>query len=55
MTSRLAAGIALLALAGCAPSVPDSNPRGVGFGDYDSYQAQRAQRDAVLSSPIGAP
>lgn len=54
MTSRLAAGLALIALAGCAPGVPDSNPRGVGFGDYDRYQAERTQRDAVLSAPIGA-
>lgn len=54
MTSRLAAGLALIALAGCASSVPDSNPRGVGFGDYDKYEAERAQREAALSAPIGS-
>lgn len=38
-----------LALAACAPSVPDSGA-GVGFGDYGSYDAQR---EAALNS--GAP
>ncbi|MCX7300521.1 MAG: hypothetical protein NTX73_09135 [Rhodobacterales bacterium] len=41
-------GIGLL-LAGCAPQVPDS---GVGFGDYTTYQAERAQTEAALT---GAP
>ena len=51
MISRFAMGVALVALAGCgAPSIPDSNPsRGVGFGNYSQYQAERAQRDAILA------
>ena len=38
---------ALVALAACEPTVPDSGA-GVGFGDYESYQQQRAARDAQL-------
>jgi len=38
---------ALVALAACEPTVPDSGV-GVGFGDYDSYQKQKAARDAEL-------
>lgn len=47
---------ALVALAACAPTVPDSGA-GVGFGDYDTYQKERAARDAQLSghSVPGAP
>ncbi|WP_375262779.1 hypothetical protein [Palleronia sp.] len=47
------------ALAGCAGTVPESNPdfvpgqveigRGVGFGDYQSYEAARLARDRQLS------
>ncbi|WP_244868019.1 hypothetical protein [Vannielia litorea] len=36
------------ALAACDPAVPDSGS-GVGFGDYDSYQA-RQSRDAALAT-----
>ena len=60
------------ALAGCAGSVPESNPdiaaapvdigRGVGFGDYASYEAQRLARERELSGssegpsgPVGTP
>ncbi|MDU8927429.1 hypothetical protein RXV86_08545 [Alisedimentitalea sp. MJ-SS2] len=47
----------LVALAACEPTVPDSGS-GVGFGDYDSYQQQRAARDAQLQGqavpPAGA-
>lgn len=52
MTSRFAVGLALVALAGCgASSIPDSNPsRGVGFGDYEQYQAERDRRDALLTA-----
>lgn len=61
------AGVAVIALAGCQTQVPDSNP-GVGFGDYASYEIERAQREArggvapalppvgaVAAGPIGAP
>jgi len=35
--------MAALALAACAPEIPDSNPdRGVGFGDYDRYHTETA-------------
>ncbi|KUF12042.1 hypothetical protein [Pseudoponticoccus marisrubri] len=43
----LICGVAALALAACEPTVPDSaagvpdTGRGVGFGDYDEYRAQR--------------
>lgn len=46
-------------LAGCAGTTPASNPgyvpgqvdigRGVGFGDYQSYEAERLARDSQLS------
>ncbi len=42
-------GTALLALAACGPSVPNSASQGVGFDDYTSYQAARAGRDAELA------
>jgi len=51
MYLRISTALAVIALAGCAPSVPDSNPNaggGVGFGDYDQYAQQRAERDAEL-------
>ncbi|MCC1491572.1 hypothetical protein [Cognatishimia sp. F0-27] len=47
-------GLALMGLVACEPQIPDSaagvpDPgRGVGFGDYDAYQQQRAARDAQL-------
>lgn len=44
---RVLGVISLLALAACDPAIPDSGT-GVGFGDYDQYQAERAQRDAAL-------
>ncbi|WP_353474039.1 hypothetical protein PVT71_19115 [Salipiger sp. H15] len=47
MTRILLGGAALLALAACTTPIPDS---GAGFNNYDSYQAERAQRDAVLES-----
>lgn len=36
------------ALAGCSPTVPDS-AAGVGFDDYDAYEANRQARDAALT------
>ena len=38
---------AVIALAGCQPTIPDS-AAGVGFGDYESYEAERVARDAAL-------
>lgn len=52
MISRIAALAALAALAACGGRVPDSNPNvggGVGFGDYDTYQAQRLMRERELT------
>lgn len=59
MTQFLRPIVLFLAVAGCAGTVPDSNPvvepgqvdigRGVGFGDYQSYEAERLQRDRDLS------
>lgn len=53
MTIKITAMAAILALAGCASSVPDSNPNvggGVGFDDYNGYAQQRARRDAQLEA-----
>lgn len=58
MISRLAVLAAFASVTACAPSVPDSNPgewRGVGFGDYDTYQAQRIARDRDLERSRSAP
>ena len=55
MIFRFSAGVAVLALAACGSTVPDSNPNaggGVGFGSYDSYEAQRAARDAQLETGL---
>ncbi len=41
-------GAALVALAACEPSVPDSGA-GVGFGDYTDYQKRQAAREAQLA------
>lgn len=57
INSRMAL-IAVCALAGCASSVPDSNPysgRGVGFGGADSYAAEQARRDAALEAAQASP
>jgi len=42
MGKQTALALCLLAVAGCAAPVPDDTTSGVGFGDYDSYQAGRA-------------
>ena len=48
-------GTALLALAACAPAVPDS-ASGVGFGNYSTFNQKQAARDAQLStSALPAP
>ncbi|SFP05561.1 hypothetical protein [Tranquillimonas alkanivorans] len=45
---RLLCGVAAaLALTACAPTIPDSGA-GVGFGDYNSYEAARLAREAEL-------
>lgn len=40
--------VAALGLAACAPALPNSDPAGVGFTDYDTYRAQQARREAAL-------
>ena len=45
---------ALLALTACSPSIPDSGA-GVGFNDYNEYQAQQAARDAALAGDAAVP
>lgn len=53
MTRIFFGGAALLALTACTTRSPTAGP-GVGFDDYGSYQAERAQRDAALegSAPV---
>lgn len=58
----LICGVAALALAACEPSVPNSaagiDPgRGVGFGDYDAYEAEREARlnGRVPAATVTAP
>lgn len=41
-------GVALLGLAACDPTIPDSGA-GVGFGSYSDFQKKRLERDAALS------
>lgn len=36
-------------LAACAAPVPDSNPGGVGFNEYQRYSSDRARREAQLA------
>ncbi len=45
-------GVALVSLAACGTSIPESGPdtgAGVGFGNYQSYQAEKAARDVALA------
>lgn len=52
MTTRPLCAFALVALAACAPSVPDSGA-GVGFGDYNSYLRESAAAPApVTPAPV---
>ncbi len=44
-------GAAMLVLAGCASSVPDSG-QGVGFDDYSRYELERAQREAGVNAGL---
>ncbi|MEM7731448.1 MAG: hypothetical protein AAF280_01545 [Pseudomonadota bacterium] len=45
---------ALLALSACSPSVPDS-AAGVGFGDYNQYQAQQSARARAAQTSAVSP
>ncbi len=45
-------GVCLLALAACAPQVPNSG-QGVGFNDYAEYELERARREAQLRGETG--
>lgn len=55
MKNYMVTGLAALALAACAPAVPDSAApgagagAGVGFGNYQVYDAQQAAREAELT------
>lgn len=44
---RITLPLLLLALAACSPTVPDSGA-GVGFGDYDSFETARIERERLL-------
>lgn len=46
-----------LGLVACGtPEVPNSAGNGVGFGDYESYNSERARRDAILEGrELGGP
>ncbi|SLN57120.1 hypothetical protein PSA7680_02986 [Pseudoruegeria aquimaris] len=46
--------IALVALAACEPTIPDSGA-GVGFNDYAAYQQERARREAELTGGTPLP
>ena len=54
-------GLVMAALGACAPAIPDSGAgadpgTGVGFGDYDTYQREKAERDAALAGEgVAAP
>lgn len=45
---RFLSAVSLVALVACQPAIPDSGA-GVGFDDYNSYQNDRAARDAALT------
>lgn len=47
MTRHGSLAITLLALAACAPTVPDSGDTGVGFRDYSTYELRREQDAAA--------
>ena len=54
-------GLMMAALGACAPAIPDSGVEadpgtGVGFGDYDTYQREKAEREAALAGEgVAAP
>jgi hypothetical protein len=47
----IAAAVVLTALAGCAAAPPNDVAQGVGFGDYEAYQARRAALNAAPALP----
>lgn len=58
MYLRTSALAVFLVAAACGGTIPDSNPNvggGVGFGGYDSYEDQRAARDAALEARRTSP
>lgn len=46
-------GLALVALAACGPTIPDSGSPGVGFQDYSSYELRQAQAAAAAQARAG--
>ncbi|MGR3662810.1 MAG: hypothetical protein ACU0CA_16760 [Paracoccaceae bacterium] len=42
--------ILLTALTACAPEIPNSGASGVGFGDYNNFEQERAEREQLLSA-----
>lgn len=44
--------VGLLLVSACAPPPDVTGASGVGFGDYDSYSRERAERDAALARSI---
>ncbi|MEO0372409.1 MAG: hypothetical protein AAF231_13200 [Pseudomonadota bacterium] len=50
----LAFSAALLAVSACSPSIPDS-AAGVGFGDYNEYEAQQAARTSAAAQGTPLP
>jgi hypothetical protein len=46
-------GLVLATLAACAPAPVPNSGAGVGFNDYATFELQRAQREAALTSPAG--
>ena len=53
MRFPLVAG-AFLAVSACSPSIPDS-AAGVGFNDYNTYEQEKAARDAALAGATPVP
>jgi hypothetical protein len=45
---RTASCLAVLAIAACSPTVPESGPCRLGFGDYSSYSSTRIERERLL-------
>lgn len=55
MSRPLIAGLAVLTLTACAPAVPDSNPRGAGFGGPEAFAARREAELAGRIAPSAGP
>jgi hypothetical protein len=57
MTRAASLILVALGLAACSPSVPDSNPQGVGFQDYNTYirNAQARAAPPPVAAPVAAP